>query len=160
MVKTDAIDMTIRPMAVGDIDTIFQIEVETFTDSWPKEAFVDRLGEDWTANFVALHKGNIVGYLCAVGQVDELHIHNIAVSVPFRRRGIGRLLLAEAEAWGRKKQKLCMILDVRASNTEAVSFYKTLGYEKTGRRKGYYCDPPEDALVFMKAIQENIAKHM
>lgn len=147
-------------MTAGDIDAIYQIEVDTFTDSWPREAFTAWLGEDWTANFVALRDETIIGYLCAVGQADELHIHNIAVSGPHRGCGIGRALLAEAEAWACRKQKLCAILDVRESNSGAVSFYETLGYTKIGRRKGYYQSPREDALVFLKVLQKDIAKYM
>ncbi len=99
MGKTNLINLTIRPMAADDVDAIYDIELDTFTDSWPRAAFVEWLGENWTANYVALEAGRIVGYLCAVGQDDELHIHNIAVTQPCRGRGIGRLLLTEAESW-------------------------------------------------------------
>jgi len=158
MVKNEQVAIIIRPMAHGDIQAVFAIEVDTFTDSWPREAFAQWLGEDWAVNLVALDEDRIVGYLCAVGQEDELHVHNIAVTRNYRGRGVGRLLLAQAESWGRKSQKLCAILDVRESNVNAISFYQTSGYEMIGRRKEYYDHPPENALVFMKILCDGLTK--
>jgi ribosomal-protein-alanine N-acetyltransferase len=160
MVQTNPLAARIRPMVSGDIDEVFALELETFTDSWPRDAFTQWLGEDWAANLVAIDGNTLVGYICAVEQDDELHIHNIAVRRSYHGRGIGRSLLNQAESWGRDKRKLCAILDVRKSNTAAISFYKTLGYEMIGHRKGYYDDPVEDALVFMKVLQEDVAKFM
>ena len=94
----------------------------------------------------------VVGYLCAVGVADELHIHNIAVSEPYRGRGIGRRLLSEAESWASRREKLCSILDVRESNAPALSFYESMDYKQIGRRRSYYHNPVEDALVFMKVL--------
>jgi ribosomal-protein-alanine N-acetyltransferase len=97
--------------------------------------------------------------VCAVKQDDELHIHNIAVSAPRRGGGIGRLLLERVEAWGSKRNALCALLDVRASNCGAIAFYKALQYKVIGQRKDYYHDPREDALVLMKILAGGLAEH-
>ncbi len=160
MVQTDPLNVRIRPMVPGDVDAVVAIELETFTDAWPRDAFTQWLAEDWAANFVAVDDSTVTGYICAVEQDDELQIHNIAVRQSHRGRGIGGSLLQQAELWGRDRLKLCAILDVRVSNISAISFYKTVGYEMIGRRRRYYDTPVEDALVFMKVLQGDVAKFM
>ena len=152
MVTADTIDITIRPMIEGDVDAVHEIEVKTFPDPWPKEAFAGELGEKWSACFVTLYHGEVVGYLCAAEQEDELHIHNIAVSAAYQRRRIGWRLLIEAENWACRKGKLCAILDVRESSRGARTFYESAGYTEIGRRLKYYGSPTEDALVLMKVL--------
>ena len=152
MVATDTIDITLRPLEKGDVDWVHEIEIQTFTDPWPRHTFSELLGEEWSACFVALGGGNLVGYVCAVGRADELHIHNIAVCAACRGRGIGRRLLAEAETWARDRGKLCAILDVRESNGRARSLYESAGYVEVGRRRRCYDNPVEDALVLMKTL--------
>ncbi len=152
MVKTDTIDITIRPMRKGDVDAVYEIEVKTFPDPWPKEAFSGGLDEEWSACFVTFYRGDLIGYLCAVEQEDELHIYNIAVCSAYRRRAIGRRMLEEAEKWACGRGKLCAILDVRESNSGAQTFYESVGYVGIGRRRNYYIDPAEDALVLMKVL--------
>lgn len=142
----------IRPMTKGDVDAVHEIEVETFPDPWPKGAFSGGLDEEWSASFVTVYRGRVVGYLCALEQEDELHIHNIAVSAVCQRRGIGRRLLMVAEDWACRRGKSCAILDVRESNRGARTFYESAGYTEIGRRREYYGSPPEDALVLMKVL--------
>jgi len=152
MVGAADIEIIIRPMQIADIVAVYEIERRTFTDPWARNAFVEGLGEEWSACFVAQSDGNPVGYVCAVGVADELHIHNLAVQAQFRGRGIGRRLLATVEDWARKREKLCVILDVRESNERARLLYASAGYEEIGRRKRYYKNPVEDALVLLKNL--------
>jgi len=72
----------------------------------------------------------------------------------FRKHGIGRRLLRRAESWARRRGKLCAILDVRESNDAARALYGSAGYELIGRRRRYYRNPVEDALVLMKNLAE------
>jgi len=153
MEATESLGIFVCPMEESDLDEVYAVEVETFTDPWGKGAFVGSLGEDWAANLVAVCDGRIVGYIIAVGVADELHIHNIAVRQSFRGRGIGKLLLADAEKWARENEKLCSFLEVRASNEAAKALYISNGYEKIGFRRRYYSKPVEDALVLMKILQ-------
>jgi ribosomal-protein-alanine N-acetyltransferase len=152
MDTTNIDDVILRPMVEDDLDDVYEIEIKTFSDPWARSAFLSGLGEDWSVNFVAVTQGQVVGYIIAIGVADELHIHNIAVSRSFRGRGIGKRLLAEVEQWGRKAEKLCAFLEVRASNEAAKALYLSNGYEVIGRRRRYYSNPVEDAIVLMKIL--------
>jgi len=154
MVGAQKMKLVIRPMRGEDIDAVHDIELQSFGDPWAQSAFLDGLGEDWSVSLVALCDGVLIGYMCAVGAADELHIYNLAVHAAFRGRGIGRRLLRRAEKWAREKGKLCAILDVRASNEAARGLYTGAGYEQIGRRRRYYRNPIEDALVLMKNLTE------
>ena len=75
---------------------------------------------------------------------------NVAVHPDFRRRGVAEALVnalvAELKAIGSH----CLTLEVRASNVPAVSLYEKLGFTEIGRRKNYYRNPKEDALIMRK----------
>jgi ribosomal-protein-alanine N-acetyltransferase len=101
---------------------------------------------------VAVYKGRVVGY--AIGEMagPELHLTNLAVAVPFRMRNIGRRLVANLETLGRERGAQEIWLEVREHNEVAIAFYESLGYLTQGRRRAYYRDPCEDALLMSKPL--------
>jgi ribosomal-protein-alanine N-acetyltransferase len=78
----------------------------------------------------------------------EWEIENIAVSGPARRRGLGSHLLGEFLDMVRDQGGQAVFLEVRESNQAARKLYEKWAFCEAGRRKGYYQDPPEDALLF------------
>ena len=80
----------------------------------------------------------------------EIHITNLAVHGLWRRQGIARLLLGAVLEDARRRHLTLAVLEVRPTNTEARSLYEDFGFKVIGRRKGYYFDTGEDALL-MKA---------
>ena len=101
--------------------------------------------------------GRLVGYvLLGVHHGSrELEVYNIAVREGFRQNGLGRVLLAHALGaayeWGIERA----VLEVRAGNAPALALYEKFGFTPCGRRKGYYADTGEDALVMqcdMRAV--------
>lgn len=88
-----------------------------------------------------------MGYIGAFTVCESCYISNIAVFPQHRRKGIGRLLLRKAAEQARKKGAESISLEVRPSNTAAISLYKSEGYEEVGLRKNFYRDPNEDALI-------------
>lgn len=91
--------------------------------------------------FVAKTNEVVVGFLVTRETAPgETEILNMAVDPAFRRRGIGRRLL-EPILRGE------VFLEVRESNTGAQALYISLGFQVAGRRRRYYTDPPEDAIV-------------
>lgn len=78
---------------------------------------------------------------------DEFEIDNIAVSPAFRKRGIAAKLLAKAIEVAENKGAIRAILEVRASNQPACALYEKFGFAVVGRRKSYYREPKEDALI-------------
>ncbi len=88
-----------------------------------------------------------VAFLLAWRVVDEFHIANLAVHPAFRRRGMARALLAHALQAAEQEELVSALLEVRASNAPALALYRAFGFAIVGRRKGYYHDNGEDALL-------------
>ena len=95
----------------------------------------------------AVEQNHVLGYGGFWLMVDEAHISTIAAHRDWRRRGIGELLLASMIDAGAEIGAQMVTLEVRLSNLSAQSLYRKYGFEVTGRRKGYYSDNGEDALI-------------
>jgi len=95
----------------------------------------------------------VVGFLIARCLASECEIENIVVDDRHKHRGIGtalvRRLLSEAEAAGATS----IILEVRESNLPARRLYESIGFTSEGRRKSYYPDPIEDAILYRRSLQ-------
>ena len=89
-----------------------------------------------------------LAFLCFQRAADELEIHRIAVVPRRRRAGWGRKLLAELLAHAAREGVAQVFLEVRAGNAAARGLYESAGFRRAALRKGYFRDPPEDALVF------------
>jgi len=89
----------------------------------------------------------LAGYIVARIGANELHINNVAVRERYRRQGIGLNLLNRILEEGRRRGVEAAFLELRAGNTAALSLYEKCGFSLTSRRKRYYSEPPEDALV-------------
>lgn len=104
----------------------------------------------WVAEFNGEMSGVLIGRTAA----DEFEILNLAVSRDHRRRGIASLLLEAALRWSRGAGTKRMLLEVRASNEAAIRLYARYNFTACGRRKQYYQNPPEDALLFVRTLNE------
>lgn len=90
---------------------------------------------------------------------EEAEIESLAVSAPWRRRGIARRLCADLLGWAHAQGARHVSLEVRLSNTAALALYESLGFHEVAVRRGYYRDPKEDALVMtikLEAIRAGI----
>ena len=135
-------------MRRADLDRVVEIERDSFSMPWSRGAFLYEIEQNRAARcWVSLEDGLIVGYLCLWEIADEIHITNIAVDRALRRRGIGRFLLTQTLENARQRAVRTVFLEVRATNTGARGLYEALGFRVIGRRKGYYYDTGEDALV-------------
>ncbi len=87
--------------------------------------------------------------VCSVlaGSPDSATIENLAVSPSARRQGTARALLGEALAWALQNRAFRVDLEVRASNLPALRLYERCGFKVIGRRKSYYRQPVEDAVL-------------
>jgi [ribosomal protein S18]-alanine N-acetyltransferase len=89
----------------------------------------------------------IAGFIAARLVAGELHINNVAVREKYRQRGLGRALLSAVLTEGARLGARTAVLEVRASNLPAQALYERCGFRTTGRRRNYYVEPKEDALV-------------
>lgn len=92
--------------------------------------------------------GQVAGFLVAKHLDEEWEIENIAVQGQARRRGLGTRLLGEFLKMAQGRGGRRVYLEVRESNLAARALYGKWAFTEAGRRKRYYEDPPEDALLF------------
>jgi ribosomal-protein-alanine acetyltransferase len=97
-------------------------------------------------------KKKVVGFLVVRDVVAEAEILNLCVAPARRRAGLAEALLTEALAELRRSRVDRLFLEVRESNTPAISFYEKHGFRTNGRRPGYYRDPDEAAVLMMKEL--------
>jgi [ribosomal protein S18]-alanine N-acetyltransferase len=96
--------------------------------------------------------GKIAGFLVVQAVVAEAELLNLCVAPEKRRAGLAEALLNEAVAELRRARVDRLFLEVRESNTPAISFYEKHQFRKTGRRPAYYRDPDEAAVLMMKEL--------
>ena len=108
--------------------------------------FVQNNQQDHTA-LVIEQENSVVGFIVARQVEGEWEIENIAVTGPARRCGLGTRLLGEFLDLVRERGGKVVFLEVRESNLAARALYGKWAFLEVGRRKMYYQDPPEDALI-------------
>jgi len=139
---------SVEPMRAGDLDEVLAIEGASFTMPWSRGAFLYEIEQNRVARcHVVRDDDTIVGYLCIWEIADEIHVTNIAIHPAHRRRGIARDLLSGLIAEARARDLRMIVLEVRPSNHQAIALYESFNFRVTGRRRGYYYDTGEDALV-------------
>jgi ribosomal-protein-alanine acetyltransferase len=89
----------------------------------------------------------LLAFLVAHQVSREWELENVVVGSAARRQGLGRRLLEELMAQARQSRGEAVFLEVRESNEPARALYRKLGFGEVGRRKAYYADPPEDAIL-------------
>lgn len=144
---------TIEPVTSrADIDAILAIEEASFTNPWTREMYLAELeNPDVSYCFLAkTEEGAVVGFCSFWRVLDELHINNLAVSPAHRRRGVASALLMHVLREGAALGATRATLEVRRSNEEARALYQRFGFAVAGVRRGYYTNPPEDALVLWR----------
>jgi len=146
--------LVVDAMQPGDLEEVLAIEQASFSMPWSRGAFVYEMQQNRVARcLVTRDDGHVVGYLCLWEIGDEVHITNIAVHPGQRRRGIARTMLSGVLDEARRRGAGVVVLEVRPSNTEAIGLYGTFGFRVVGRRRGYYYDTGEDALVMELSLR-------
>lgn len=141
-------EVQFRQMNLKDIDGVLAVEQRAFTAPWSRQAFLAELVDNQFAYyFVAEYQGRIVGYAGIWLIVDEGHVTNIAVDPDFQGHHLGEALLKQLLALCMSRYIARITLEVRVSNEVAQNLYRKFGFEGVGRRKGYYTDNGEDALI-------------
>jgi len=142
----------IRSMIAADLDRI--VEIASSLDHaplWPRRVY-ETVFDPSSPKRIALiaedsATGAVVGF-AVVGLVPpEAELESIAVSAGYQRQGVAqRLFEAMLEEFGQAQVRE-VLLEVRESNQAARAFYASLGFGEEGRRRGYYADPVEDAVL-------------
>lgn len=138
--------MTTRHARASDAAAIAHIEATGDTPSWTEAAVRATLALPTTRALVVEREGAVAGHLLAAVVLDEAEVLIVAVHPAWRRRGLGRALLAAAAADWRVAGVNRAFLDVRADNGAARALYAADGWSEIGRRHRYYADGA-DAVV-------------
>lgn len=147
--------ISFRKMEIRDLDEVYSIESEVFSDPWPKEIFEMEMEHD---AFVLIKDEHLIGYMCSWQVLDECTITNVSIKPEFQRQGFGANIFHELFSYMDKREVRFYYLEVRASNQAATMLYNKLGFTRIGLRKSYYHNPVEDAVVMAFDINQRIEK--
>ena len=176
--------LALELMREVDIATVQEIEREIFSTPWPRNAYYRELASRSSAHYLVLRQEgpvempagiqgsdfdpSIVGYGGMWRMYDESHVTTIGVRHDLQHRGFGRVLFAGLVQAAYDMGAKWVTLEVRTSNENAMKMYAAFCFKVIGRRKGYYTDNGEDAVVmwsdsihsprFRKAYEENLER--
>ncbi|MGZ9235646.1 MAG: ribosomal protein S18-alanine N-acetyltransferase [Anaerolineales bacterium] len=140
--------LTIRKMTLDDVPAVVDLDQKSFSLPWPERSFRFELTDNPASRcWVAELDGQTVGMIVVWLLVDEAHVATIATHPDFRRKGIAKRLLAHALRRLIDQGAHSSFLEVRESNLAAQDMYRKFGYVETGRRRRYYRDNDEDAIL-------------
>jgi len=145
---TDA-SLEIRRLTYADLPQIMAIERRAFTTPWSLAMFVLELSKPAGICLAALHGRTMVGYLVCSRYDIVWHIMNVAVDPDQRRTGIATAMLLDL--FDRiADDEARFTLEVRESNRGAIELYERYGFRAAGRRRRYYQDNGEDAVIMWR----------
>jgi ribosomal-protein-alanine N-acetyltransferase len=171
-------------MREADIATVQEIERAIFSTPWPRNAYYRELASRSSAHYIVLRQEgpverpegfqgaefdpSIVGYGGMWRMYDEAHVTTIGVRHDLQHHGHGRVLFAGLVQAAYDMGAKWVTLEVRTSNENAMKMYEAFGFKVIGRRKGYYTDNGEDAIVmwsdsihsprFRRAYESNLER--
>ncbi len=150
--------LAISEMTLDDLDAVLALERVSFSNPWPGGAFESDLESDLVFCYVVRDRSRtIVAFSCLQVIEDEAQITNIAVDPAHRRSGIGSMLIEHMTSVAIQRGCTTMFLEVRVSNYSAISLYEQYGFIELYRRRKYYLNPIEDAIVMMRSLKRRKA---
>lgn len=144
--------IAIRAAGLADLASIVEIEAASFPSPWDAEVYRPEVQRPEAVFLVAEHQGAVAGYVLGWSVLDEAHILKLAVRADLRRRGIANALLDALVHRLRERQVLTLWLEARAPNRAARAFYLARGFVELGRRRKYYSDTGDDAVIMMRNL--------
>lgn len=143
--------MQVRAWEQKDITKLAEMERRCFSDPWTEQMLADTLKLPVYHGFLVEEQGEILGYASMIVVCEDAEVGNIAVDLPFRGRGLSKVLMDAMHECAKSLGATQCFLEVRVSNAVAISLYEKYGYEKYGVRAKYYADG-EDAFVMKKSL--------
>lgn len=141
-----------RPATRADLTALAELERAAFDDPWTEVQLREALGWTGAVAIVAENATGLIGYVLGRVITDQAEILSLATAVPHRRRGVGRELLTTALDAMVDRGARSAWLEVRVSNQAARAMYQSAGFVAAGRRRDYYRQPLEDALILRREL--------
>ncbi|MDO4568172.1 MAG: ribosomal protein S18-alanine N-acetyltransferase [Clostridia bacterium] len=143
-----------RKMDMGDLERVYEIELQSFPTPWPVAAFERELDNELGYYCVCELDGQTAGFCGMWVYMGEAQLTNVAIAPEARRKGVAsrmvRHMIGVAVARGAQR----MSLEVREHNEPAKALYRSLGFVEIGVRKNYYLETRENAIIM---AVENLA---
>ena len=148
--------MTIQvlELTVEDIDAILPLENELYHKPWLKKDYEYELKDNPFAIYLKMidkDSNEIMGYIGFWIKFEQAEITKVSIAKKYQGHKLSKLLKADAERRMRLAECEISTLEVRVSNTVAINFYKSFGYEIVTTRKRYY-ENGEDAYLMLKEL--------
>ncbi len=155
---------SLRPYRPDDFETLFEIDKACYP---PRIAYSRRelrafLGDPGADCVIAEVENKIAGFIIAEaegrpGRAVTGHIVTIDVLDPYRRSGIGSLLISAAEEHLAARGAKQIELETARDNDAAIAFWQKHGYRTRGIYEHYY-PGGMDAFSMVKSLRENKEK--
>ena len=144
-----------------ELDPILAIEKRSFRRPWGRLSFEGELICKDACNYIAKSSADgageqVIAYAFFRLAADELHLLKIAVTPAWRGRGIATRFLERCFAVSAQRGATSVHLEVRPTNKTAIELYHRLGFQVVGKRRKYYEDTKEDALLMIKNLKEEL----
>ncbi len=147
-------DVRFRPMTIPDVPLVAAVEQASYQFPWSEGVFRDCVRVGYLCRVVEF-RGEVAGHGIMSFGAGEAHILNVCIRRDLRGYGVGRQIMNYLLDRAREEYMQDVFLEVRPSNTVAMSLYESMGFERIGVRKGYYqaVGGREDALVYKLALE-------
>ncbi|MBQ8786897.1 MAG: ribosomal protein S18-alanine N-acetyltransferase [Oscillospiraceae bacterium] len=146
-------DIIIRKAVEEDVSAIAKIEKASIPQPWSEAAFADALTQENAVTLVAEADGEIAGFITGVFLFDNADIYSVATAEQHRKKGVGAMLL-KSFFYTLPTEVEVVWLEVRESNSAAISLYEKSGFERVGLRKNFYEQPRENAVLYNKQLSK------
>ncbi len=140
-------NIVIERMNEAHIVEIGRLEKECFSTPWSENSLREEIDNERARFFVAVCDGNVAGYIGAHNVFGEVYITNVAVFPEYRRKGVAETLIKKLNDVSFSENAEFVTLEVRESNKGAINLYSKIGFKEVGKRKNFYENPREDALL-------------
>jgi ribosomal-protein-alanine N-acetyltransferase len=141
---------TVEPASVSDIQALREIADECGLSPWSYQSFVNELARDDSIMLLIRDSpGKPIGFIVGrtISAESGAEIYNIGVTKTFRRQGVGKILLDEFLKRARQANAEKVWLEVRSLNAAAIAFYERHGFQISSKRRNFYSNPPDDAIL-------------
>lgn len=145
--------MRFEPLRYEHLRQMAEIEKEAFDMPWTENMFIPEVNSANATYVVGTRGEEVICYGGFHTVLDEAHITNIAVKSTSRGKGIGRFLFATLLAKAKEAGAKLVTLEVKTTNTAAISLYESFGFRVAGVRKRYY-NNLYDAYVMWLDLEE------
>jgi ribosomal-protein-alanine N-acetyltransferase len=145
---------TLRAFKKSDLPAVMPIEQAAHISPWARETF-ETCFRSGCKGWLIENDGEVVAFVVVSLHADECHVLNLCVRLQHQRQGLGKELLAHALQYAKSIGIAIAYLEVRRSNTRAISLYRQYDFQLIGERKDYYStvNGNEDALIFAKNLK-------